>query len=62
VKICRVTVEVEVPWDFTARGVLERVAQGFDELAHDVNTVAVLHQVQIVGDVMSRNTQIGSRR
>jgi len=42
--------------------VLERVAQGFDELAHDVNTVAVLHQVQIVGDVMSRNTQIGSRR
>ena len=60
-KIRRVTIEVEVPWSFAAKDVLECLAQGFDEIAYDVNSIAVPRQAQIVSDVLSPSTQIGRR-
>ena len=62
-KIRRVTIEVEVPWSFAAKDVLECLAQGFDEIGYTgKNGDPVPCQAQIIGDVLSPTTQIGSRR
>ena len=59
-KTRKVTIEVEVPWQFTAQEVLECVAQGFDEIGYARNGAPVSHQEQLTSDVESDNTQIGS--
>jgi len=63
VKIRRVTIEVEVPWSFAAKDVLECLAQGFDELAYSgKNCAPTPCQAQIVSDVLSPSVQIGRRK
>ena len=62
-KVRRVTIEIEVPWEFSAEEVLECVWQGLDEVScFDVSYVQrqpVPHQEQVVKDELSLNTQIG---
>lgn len=59
-KVRRVTLQVEVPWEFKASEVLECLAQGFDEIGYYVQEGSLVpHQAQIVSDVISPNTQIG---
>ena len=57
-RVRRVTLEIEVPWSFSAKAVLECLRQGFDEIAYDADTNAVPHQEQVVNDVVSANTRI----
>jgi len=61
-KIRQVTLQVEVPWEFKADEVLECLVQGFDELGYSSIGLAGIrapHQEQIIGNIISTNTQIG---
>jgi hypothetical protein len=60
-KVRRVTLQIEVPWELKAPEVLECLAQGFDEITyeHYGESAVVPHQVQVVGDTLSTNTMIG---
>jgi hypothetical protein len=57
-KVRRVTLQVEMPWEFKAASILECLAQGFDEIGYD-GEIGIPYKAQIVGDVLSTSTQIG---
>ena len=58
-KIRRVLLEVEVPWEFDADDVLECLHQGFNEIGYSVEGIPVPHQEQVVSERESPSTQIG---
>ena len=59
-KVRRVTIEIEVPWEFDSDAVMACVNQGFDEIGYDFEGTPVPHQAQVVSDAISTNTCIGS--
>ena len=58
-KVRRIVLEVEVPWEFDIDVVLECLRQGFDEIGYSVEGIPVPHQEQLIHEHESPNTQIG---
>jgi len=57
-KVRRVTLEVEVPWDITADRVLDYLDYG----VRNGRPLVVPHQAQVVKDERSPNVRIGKAR
>ena len=57
-KVRRVVVEIEVPFEVKADAVLEGVEQCFDDIVRNGGK-PIPHQAQVVSDELSTNNRIG---